>query len=59
MDGHEALSGADLTLAYDGRTVVHQAGIGLPAGRVVALSHEGWRKLFRSDPTVIGRRLMG
>jgi iron-chelate-transporting ATPase len=37
MDGHEALSGADLTLAYDGRTVVHQAGIGLPAGRVVAL----------------------
>jgi predicted permease len=27
------------------------------AGRVVVLSHEGWRKLFRSDPTVIGRRL--
>jgi predicted permease len=27
------------------------------AGRVVVLSHEGWRKLFRSDPAVLGRRL--
>jgi iron-chelate-transporting ATPase len=32
-----ALSGADLTLAYDGRTVVHGAGIDLRAGHVVAL----------------------
>ena len=31
------LAGADLTLAYDGRTVVHQAGIELRPGRVVAL----------------------
>jgi iron-chelate-transporting ATPase len=37
MDGMGALTGADLTLAYDGRTVVHSAGIELPAGRVVAL----------------------
>jgi predicted permease len=27
------------------------------AGRVIVLSHEGWRKLFRSDPAAIGRRL--
>jgi predicted permease len=25
--------------------------------RVIVLSHAGWRKLFRSDPSVIGRRL--
>jgi predicted permease len=43
-----------------------QAALGRPllpdddqpsAGRVVVLSHEGWRKLFRSDPAAIGRRL--
>ena len=27
------------------------------AGRVIVLSHEGWRKLFRNDPSAIGRRL--
>jgi iron-chelate-transporting ATPase len=32
-----ALIGAGLTLAYDGRTVVHEAGIELQAGQVVAL----------------------
>jgi ferric hydroxamate transport system ATP-binding protein len=32
-----ALAGRDLTLSYDGRTVVHGAGIELTAGRVVAL----------------------
>ncbi len=32
-----ALAGTDLTLAYDGRTVVHGAGIELRAGEVVAL----------------------
>lgn len=32
-----ALTGAELTLAYDGRTVVHGAGIELHAGTVVAL----------------------
>ncbi|MFG1607734.1 ABC transporter ATP-binding protein [Actinoplanes sp. NPDC049265] len=32
-----ALTGSDLTLAYDGRTVVHGAGIELSAGQVVAL----------------------
>ena len=37
MEGPQALTGADLTLDYDGRTVVHGAGIVLPAGRVVAL----------------------
>ncbi|MCU7726928.1 ABC transporter ATP-binding protein [Actinoplanes sp. KI2] len=37
MTGEAALSGAGLTLAYDGRTVVHEAGIELRAGRVVAL----------------------
>jgi len=35
--GSTALVGADLTLAYDGRTVVHDAGIELRAGEVVAL----------------------
>jgi iron-chelate-transporting ATPase len=33
----EALTGSALTLAYDGRTVVHSARIELTAGRVVAL----------------------
>ncbi|WP_433306889.1 ABC transporter ATP-binding protein [Actinoplanes sp. CA-030573] len=37
MTSEVALTGADLTLAYDGRTVVHGAGIELRAGRVVAL----------------------
>ena len=32
-----ALAGADLTLAYDGRTVVREADITLHAGEVVAL----------------------
>src|SRR5690242_3328638 len=32
-----ALTGSDLTLAYDGCTVVHGAGIELRAGHVVAL----------------------
>ncbi|MEV6493111.1 ABC transporter ATP-binding protein [Actinoplanes sp. NPDC051633] len=33
----QALTGSGLTLAYDDRTVVHDAGIELAAGRVVAL----------------------
>ncbi|GAA2634101.1 ABC transporter ATP-binding protein [Paractinoplanes durhamensis] len=37
MTRDAALTGADLTLAYDGRTVVHGAGIALRAGTVVAL----------------------
>src|SRR5689334_2460107 len=37
MTREAALTGADLTLAYDGRTVVHGAGIELRAGTVVAL----------------------
>jgi len=37
MTGDAALTGADLTLAYDGRTAVHGAGIALRAGTVVAL----------------------
>jgi iron-chelate-transporting ATPase len=37
MERDAALIGADLTLAYDGRTVVHGAGIELRAGAVVAL----------------------
>src|SRR4051812_19815045 len=37
MTSEAALTGADLTLAYDGRTVVHGAGIELRAGAVVAL----------------------
>ncbi|SNY64766.1 ABC transporter ATP-binding protein [Paractinoplanes atraurantiacus] len=37
MTRDAALTGADLTLAYDGRTVVHGAGIELRAGTVVAL----------------------
>jgi iron-chelate-transporting ATPase len=37
MNGKAALTGIDLTLAYDGRTVVHGAGIELRAGTVVAL----------------------
>ncbi|WP_030443342.1 ABC transporter ATP-binding protein [Actinoplanes subtropicus] len=37
MTGQAALIGAGLTLAYDGRTVVHGAGVELRAGRVVAL----------------------
>ncbi|MEU8819028.1 ABC transporter ATP-binding protein [Actinoplanes sp. NPDC048796] len=37
MTRDAALTGADLTLAYDGRTVVHGAGIELHAGTVVAL----------------------
>jgi len=37
MTGEAALVGAGLTLAYDGRTVVREAGIELRAGRVVAL----------------------
>ncbi|WP_127502114.1 ABC transporter ATP-binding protein [Actinoplanes solisilvae] len=37
MIGDVALAGGDLTLAYDGRTVVHDAGIELCAGQVVAL----------------------
>jgi iron complex transport system ATP-binding protein len=37
MTGEAALIGAGLTLAYDGRTVVHEAGIELRAGHVVAL----------------------
>ncbi|GAA0481075.1 ABC transporter ATP-binding protein [Paractinoplanes deccanensis] len=37
MTRDAALTGADLTLAYDGRTVVHGAGLELRAGTVVAL----------------------
>ncbi|XVU21614.1 ABC transporter ATP-binding protein [Actinoplanes sp. CA-054009] len=37
MTRDAALTGADLTLAYDGKTVVHGAGIELRAGTVVAL----------------------
>jgi iron complex transport system ATP-binding protein len=37
MTGEAALIGAGLTLAYDGHTVVHAAGIELHSGRVVAL----------------------
>ncbi|MCO8270174.1 ABC transporter ATP-binding protein [Actinoplanes sp. TRM 88003] len=37
MTGDAALAGSDLTLAYDGRTVVHGAGLTLRAGEVVAL----------------------
>ncbi|GIF25489.1 iron complex transport system ATP-binding protein [Actinoplanes tereljensis] len=37
MTSEAVLTGADLTLAYDGRTVVHGAGIELRAGTVVAL----------------------
>jgi iron complex transport system ATP-binding protein len=37
MTTEASLTGADLTLAYDGRTVVHGAGIALRAGTVVAL----------------------
>jgi ferric hydroxamate transport system ATP-binding protein len=37
MERDAALIGADLTLSYDGRTVVHGAGIELRAGAVVAL----------------------
>ncbi|GIM95472.1 ABC transporter ATP-binding protein [Paractinoplanes toevensis] len=37
MNREAALTGADLTLAYDGRTVVHGAGIELRAATVVAL----------------------
>nr|WP_221379314.1 ABC transporter ATP-binding protein [Actinoplanes polyasparticus] len=37
MSGDVALAGSDLTLAYDGRTVVHGAGLRLRAGEVVAL----------------------
>ena len=36
-EGSAALTGTGLTLAYDGRTVVHGAGIELRAGQVVAL----------------------
>ena len=37
MTTEVALTGADLTLAYDGRTVVRGAAIELRAGTVVAL----------------------
>ncbi|MBU2664986.1 ABC transporter ATP-binding protein [Actinoplanes bogorensis] len=37
MNRDVALAGNDLTLGYDGRAVVHGAGIELAAGRVVAL----------------------
>ncbi|GAB2606666.1 ABC transporter ATP-binding protein [Paractinoplanes abujensis] len=37
MSGDVALAGSELTLAYDGRTVVHGAGIELRGGHVVAL----------------------
>ncbi|GID27859.1 ABC transporter ATP-binding protein [Paractinoplanes brasiliensis] len=37
MTGDLALAGSELTLAYDGRTVVHGAGIELCRGQVVAL----------------------